>query len=105
MGIKDKLFDWVDEGFNPKDRSFNLERTERLFAAFVLSSALAGLPAAVIGLFIISYHSGEKHRLKQEAGEQFMNELEKAAHEGETGEAFRRLFGVQEVPKPDEKRD
>ena len=99
MTIQDRLFDWVDEASDRNDRRFNPQRVTRLFCAYMFASILQSLPIALLGLLFFSWNkqaerNAEEHRLRDS-----WQATEKAAHEGKTGEAFRALFGVTQVPE------
>ena len=90
-----KLYECVDDNPKDDDRSFSGRRVVRLFVAIMASSIIAGVPLGLWKLAIEKHKREEAERQKQEQLDKDWQELRKAARDGKTGEAFRRLFDAK----------
>lgn len=97
----ERLFAWVDSNPPSGDQRFSARRATKLFLAIIISSILGGLPLALFQLGLLSFKHAQEEDRRQEQFQKGLGELEKAAQEGNAGEATRRLFGV-DAPHPNE---
>jgi hypothetical protein len=94
--MEEPLYQWVDANPPSTPKRFSVRRTAKLFIAIMVLSILGSLP---LGLWQYGVHLYREHRAEQQRQErldQEMRNLEKAARDGKTGEATRRLFGISE---------
>ena len=91
----DPLFDWVDKDPPLPTTTFSSRRTAKLLIAIMLSGILAGIPVALLNLGILKFTNDQAERQKQEQLQKGWQDLEKAAREGKTGVAFKRLVGAE----------
>lgn len=94
----ERLDDWVDANPPTPDRSFSGRRTGKLFVAVLLGAILGAIPLALLDLGLQWAEHAQRNQQKEEQLREQWLGLEKAAREGKTNKATRRLFGLDDLP-------
>jgi len=92
---EEKWYSWVDANPTETASKFSGRRTMKLLLVVIGLGLLGGIPSLLWKLFTVSATEAEKERIRQEKLEHEWRDGERAAHEGRTGEAAKRLFGVE----------
>jgi hypothetical protein len=100
INIEDRLYEWVDANPPPPDRSFSGGRAAKLFLTLLITALLGALPYAFLDGGLSWWKRASEEERRQEELRNSLIEVERAAREGKTGEATRRLFGIQEPERP-----
>ena len=98
--MTEPIRNWGDSDPPTTDDRFSPRRTAKLFLVVIWSMILGTLPFALYEFGILSYQDAQEEKARQEQLDKGMREMEKAAREGRTGEAGRRLFGIDEPQTP-----
>ena len=84
-----------------RETSFSAKRATKLFALAIGISLLWGIPQIIIPLAI---KSQQEEKAKREKMQKLAVGLQRAADEGQLGEAGQRLFGIESRPSNKEKQ-